>query len=138
MIYNHKSKDYTQEWVYSNFDELLTDVCNEISKLRRNEFISVYTNYDLAQEIASSISKVYFCEHEQMYDCDLVILTISSNGFCYIETMYGLSEKCKTSEGVMVFFDEEVCGLKELEHLEKSDESILSFCFDIGIDNLDN
>ena len=134
MIYDFKSENNEQEIVLFDIEELVEDILDEYLKLKRYEFLSVYSNYE---EIIMLILKLYkddaldFLSQFSDYSPDkMMILTISYDGILTVQEMINdITGTAYYSEAILTYVYNAACSVNVLKTLRLNDENILNYSY---------
>lgn len=136
MLFDYKSDENIQDFIFECFCPLIEDVVDEYNNLHRNESLSIYMPSDMATEFIGMLLEedVNLWVHEDSEnhllhtDTD-VLITIFNDGMLFVENAKRLDDKFKspTDSSLTYFYDE--YKHKELKQLDDGDTPILVYGF---------
>ena len=135
MIYNHKSKDLVQDIIFEDFVDLISDIFDEYTSLRRYESIAIYAPSYIIIEILPCLldfkGTYLHAESENLlvYKDKNVLVTLGSNGAIFVEGIKAKDGNIVSNEEITLTYYCDELSHKDLDLLSKNGESILVFGF---------
>ena len=137
MLYEYKSENNIQDYIFECFCPLLEDVIDEYGSLRRNESLSIYMPSDMATEFVGMLLNEDVglwvgedSDNRLLYEDTDVLISICNDGLLFIEEARCLNGRLKppTDSPLVYFYDG--YKYKELKELDDGDTSILVYGFE--------
>lgn len=136
MLYEYKSDNNIQDYIFECFCPLLEDVIDEYSNLRRNESLSIYMPSDMATEFVGMLLNedigLWVSEESDnrlLHEDTDVLISICDDGMLLIEEAKYLNGRLKPpADSPLVYFYDGY-KYKELKELDDGNTSILVYGF---------